>query len=206
MKDTQGRPVTGRISWRKFAVLSVPALAGTAALGIALANGALAASFAVSGQQFKVSADSLTGDGFAQYGSVDTNARGDLLPVAVTAIKTAQLNNLCQSVVTHLPVIGDISLNLHAGTGSKPVEARDLFVDATQLSGNASFHNIEIGRDASTLDKGPASAQGMQDLFAQQADDVRISNLHQTAWATNAGTFKLSGLSMKITKGTKECF
>lgn len=75
MKDAHGRPVTGRVSWRKFAVLSVPALAGTAALGIALANGALAASFAVSGQQFKVSADSLKGDGFAQYGSVDANAR-----------------------------------------------------------------------------------------------------------------------------------
>ncbi|MFE0382261.1 DUF6230 family protein [Streptomyces inhibens] len=206
MKDAHGRPVTGRISRRKFAVLSVPALAGTAALGIALANGALAASFAVSGQQFKVSADSLTGDGFAQYGSVDTNARGDFLPVAVTAIKTAQLHHLCQSVVTHLPVIGDISLNLSAGTGGRPVEASNLFVDATQLSGNASFNNIEIGRDASTLDKGPASAQGMQDLFAQQADDVSISKLRQTAWATNAGTFKLTGLSMKISKGKKECF
>ncbi|UKY49951.1 DUF6230 family protein [Streptomyces inhibens] len=206
MKDAHGRPVTGRISWRKFAVLSVPALAGTAALGIALANGAVAASFAVSGQQFKVSADSLTGDGFAQYGSVDTNARGDFLPVAVTAIKTAQLHHLCQSVVTHLPVIGDISLNLSAGTGGRPVEASNLFVDATQLSGNASFNNIEIGRDASTLDKGPASAQGMQDLFAQQADDVSISKLRQTAWATNAGTFKLTGLSMKISKGKKECF
>ncbi|WP_275465794.1 DUF6230 family protein [Streptomyces noursei] len=205
MKDAHGRHVTGRISWRRFAVLTVPAVAGTAALGIALANGALAASFAVSGQQFKVSADSLTGDGFAQYGSVDANARGDLLPVAVTAIKSAELHHLCQSVVTHLPVLGDISLKLTAGT-STPVRATDLFVDATQLSGDASFHHIEIGRDASTLTKGPADAQGLQDLFAQQADDVSINHLRQTAWATNAGTFRLSGLSMKVSKGTKECF
>ncbi|GAU69357.1 putative cholesterol esterase [Streptomyces sp. NBRC 110611] len=187
-------------------MLAVPALAGTAALGIALANGALAASFAVSGQQFKVSADSLKGDGFAQYGSIDRNARGDLLPVAVTAIKTARMSHLCQSVVTHLPVIGDISLNLSAGTGDTPVEATNLFVDATQLAGNASFRNIEIGRDASTLNKGPSNAQGLQDLFAQQADDVTITKLRQTAWATNAGTFKLSGLSMKVSKGSKECF
>lgn len=206
MKDAHGRHVTGRISWRRFAVLSVPALAGTAALGIALANGALAASFAVSGQQFKVSAKSLTGDGFAQYGSVDANARGDLLPVAVTAIKKAELHQLCQSVVTHLPVLGDISLKLTAGGGGTPVKASDLFVDATQLSGNVAFHRIEIGRDASTLDKGPAEARGMQDLFAQQADDVAITDLRQTAWATNAGTFTLSGLSMKLTKGKKECF
>ncbi|MGW0564905.1 DUF6230 family protein [Streptomyces sp. NPDC003016] len=195
----------GRVRWRRFAVLTVPAIAVTAGLGIALAQGALAASFAVSGQQFKVSARSLTGEGFAQYGSVDVNAREELIPVAVTAIKEAELNSLCQSVVTSLPVIGDISLNLTAGRKT-PVEATNLFVDATQLSGNATFTNIEIGRDASTLDKGPADAQGMQDMFAQQADTVSITDLRQTAWATNAGTFKLSGLSMKISKGKKECF
>ncbi|MEU3914568.1 MULTISPECIES: DUF6230 family protein [Streptomyces] len=185
--------------------MTVPAVAVTAGLGIALAQGALAASFAVSGQQFKVSAQSLEGEGFAQYGSVDVNARQELIPVAVTAIKEAKLHSLCQSVVTSLPVIGDISLNLTAGKKA-PVEASNLFVDATQLAGDAEFTNIEIGRDASTLDKGPAEAQGMQDLFAQQADKVTISSLRQTAWATNAGTFKLSGLSMDISKGKKECF
>ncbi|MCB5165134.1 DUF6230 family protein [Streptomyces bambusae] len=204
-RDGADRDGAGRVAWRRFAVLTVPALAVTAGLGIALANGALAASFAVSGQQFKVSADSLTGTGFAQYGSIDANAREELIPVAVTAIKQAELRNLCQSVVTTLPVIGDISLNLSAGRKA-PVEATDLFVDATQLSGDAMFRNIEIGRDASTLDKGPTDAQGMQDLFGQQADEVTITKLHQTAWATNAGTFKLSGLNMTVAKGKKECF
>ncbi|MFI7356269.1 DUF6230 family protein [Streptomyces avidinii] len=196
---------SGRVRWRRFAVLTLPAVAVTAGLGIALAQGVLAASFAVSGQQFKVSASSLEGEGFAQYGSVDVNARQELIPVAVTAIREAKLHSLCQSVVTSLPVIGDISLNLTAGRKT-PVEASNLFVDATQLSGDAVFSNIEIGRDASTLDKGPAEAQGMQDLFAQQADTVSITDLQQTAWATNAGTFKLSGLSMNVSKGKKECF
>ncbi|WP_260610185.1 DUF6230 family protein [Streptomyces sp. WAC06614] len=185
--------------------MTLPTVAVTAGLGIALAQGALAASFAVSGQQFKVSAKSLSGEGFAQYGSVDVNARQELVPVAVTAIREAKLHSLCQSVVTSLPIVGDISLNLTAGDKT-PVEASNLFVDATQLGGNAEFKNIEIGRDASTLDKGPADAQGMQDLFGQQADSVTISDLRQTAWATNAGTFKLSGLEMNISKGKKECF
>lgn len=196
----------GRVRWRRFAALSVPGFAATAALAVALANGAIAASFAVSGQQFKVSAKELKGEGFAQYGSVDANAREELLPVAVTAIRKAKIDSLCQSVVTHLPIIGDISLKLSAGTGGKPVEATDLYMDATDIAGDASFNNIEIGRDASTLDKGPDGAQGMQDLFSQQADDVRIADLRTTAWATTAGTFKLSGLSMKISKGKKECF
>ncbi|MEV0977576.1 DUF6230 family protein [Streptomyces sp. NPDC049915] len=206
MKDQQGRQVVGRIRWRRFALLAAPGCAATAALGIALAQGAVAASFAVSGQQFKVSADSLTGQGFAQYGTIDTNARGDLLPVATVGIRTARINNLCQSVVTRLPVLGNISLTLTAGAGDTPVEAENLFLDATQLEGDAAFHTIEIGRDASTLDKGPDGAQGMQDAFSQQADDLQINGLRQVAWAANAGTFKLSGLKMKIAKGKKECF
>lgn len=206
MKDEHGRHITGRVRWRRFAALSVPGFAATAALAVALANGAIAASFAVSGQQFKVSAKELKGEGFAQYGSVDVNAREELLPVAVTAIRKAKIDHLCQSVVTHLPIIGDISLKLSAGTGDKSVEATDLYMDATDIAGDASFNNIEIGRDASTLDKGPDGAQGMQDLFSQQADDIRIANLRTTAWATTAGTFKLNGLSMKISKGKKECF
>ncbi|MEW2249231.1 MULTISPECIES: DUF6230 family protein [unclassified Streptomyces] len=206
MKDQQGGQVVGRIRWRRFAVLAVPGCAATAALGVALAQGAIAASFAVSGQQFKVSADSLTGQGFAQYGNIDTNARNDLLPVATVGIRTAKINNLCQSVVTKLPVLGNISLTLTAGAGATPVEAENLFLDATQLEGDATFHTLEIGRDASTLDKGPEGAQGMQDAFSQQADDLEIKNLRQVAWAANAGTFKLSGLKMKIAKGKKECF
>ncbi|MBT2383684.1 DUF6230 family protein [Streptomyces sp. ISL-11] len=206
MKDAQGRQVTGRVRWRRFAVLAVPGFAATAALAVALAQGAIAASFAVSGQQFKVSAESLVGEGFAQYGGVDGNANGDLLPVAITAIKKAELRKLCQSVVIGVPVLGDISLNLTAGGGKDPVRAKDLFVDATQLGGNAEFTNIEIGRDASTLDKGPDSAQGMQGIFAQQADHVKITDLQQTAWATNAATFNLAGLNMHVNKGKRECF
>lgn len=206
MKDDQGRQVTGRVRWRRFAVLAVPGFAATAALAVALADGALAASFAVSGQEFKVGASSLTGTGFAQYGGIDKNVRGKLLPVAVTAVKEAKIKDLCQSVVTTLPVIGDISLMLHAGQGAKTVEASDLFIDATQMSGDAEFENIEIGRDASTLNKGPASAQGLQDAFGQQAKSVKMTDLRQTAWATNAGKFKLAGLDLKIKLGKDECF
>lgn len=159
--------VSGRVRWRRFALLTVPAVAVTAGLGIALAQGALAASFAVSGQQFKVSAKSLEGEGFAQYGSVDVNAREELIPVAVTAIREARLDSLCQSVVTSLPIIGDISLNLTAGR-DKPVEASNLFVDATQLSGDAVFTNIEIGRDASTLDKGRRTPRGCRTSSASR--------------------------------------
>ena len=42
--------------------------------------------------------------------------------------------------------------------------------------------------------------------FAQQADKATLSDVKQTAWATTAGTFKLSGLKMSLSTGVKECY
>jgi len=100
VKDAQGDPAYGRTDWRRFAVaVAVPA-AAAGALVFGLANGAFAASFAVSGQPFKISADKLDGTGFAQYGGqLETAKKGDQdVPVAMSGIASAKLYNLCQSV------------------------------------------------------------------------------------------------------------
>lgn len=188
----------GRVRWNRFAALAVPAAIGAGALAFMTAQGAIASSFAVSGGSFKVSADSLTGQGFVQYGGVDTGKDGAKHPVQISGIKSAQIRNMCQSVK-----VGPFTLRLTAGTGSKPVEASDLVLDVEQLNADATFSNIEIGRDASTLDKGPDGAQGPAGMFGQQASSIELRNVKQVAWATTAGTFKLSDLSMKL---GDECF
>jgi hypothetical protein len=179
--------------------------AAVAALLAMTGEGALAASFDISGQEAKISADSLHGKGFAQYGWLNKTARGDAIPVATAGIRQAELKNMCQSVVFNLPIVGELTLRINAGA-SKPVTAENLFIDMSQLDGDATFTNIEIGRDASTLDKGPAGAQGFQDMFAQQADEIHIDNLKQRMYASHAGVFRLNGLHLEVTKGKKECF
>jgi hypothetical protein len=62
---------------------------------------------------------------------------------------------------------------------------------------------MQIGQDASTLNKGPNGVQGKAGGFGQQASSVQLNNVKQVAWATTAGTFKLSNLSMKL---GDECF
>lgn len=193
-------------SWGRFALLTVPALAGAGALLVGAANGAMAVSFAVSGQQFKISADEMRGEGVAIYGSLDEDVRENVRPVSVAAIEDAEIDNLCQSVLTEFPILGQVSLQLSAGTEDTPVESSDLFIDMTQMSGDTEFSELEIGRDASTLDKGPEGAQGMQDLFGMQGDSITVSDLEQTAWAANAGTFRLSGLDLNVERGDSECF
>ena len=54
----------GRVSWRRFAAAMLPAMAAAAILIYLTASGTAAASFAVSGQEFTVSATSLAGRGF----------------------------------------------------------------------------------------------------------------------------------------------
>lgn len=198
-----GTPQAGKVRWKRFAALMVPAGLGAAALIAMTANGSIAASFAVSGQSFKVSADQLRGTGFAQYGTLDETQKGAKHPVAISVVGHAKLKNLCQSVLINSP-IGTLTLLVNAGQGSTPASADNMVVDASQLSGNATFKNIEIGRDAGTLDK--VQEKGPSGLFAQQADSVTIDDLHQTAWAVNAGTFRLNGLKLNIKPGTHECF
>lgn len=198
-----GTPQAGKVRWKRFAALMVPAGVAAVALVGLTASGSIAASFAVSGQSFKVSADQLQGTGFAQYGTLDQTQKGAKHPVAISVIGHAKLKNLCQSVLIDSPM-GKLTLLVTAGKGGTPASADNMVVDASQLSGNATFKNIEIGRDAGTITK--VRQQGPSGLFAQQADTVTIDNLHQTAWAVNAGTFRLNGLKLNIKPGTHECF
>lgn len=179
----------------------LPATAVAGAVIFGMANGAIAASFAVSGQTFKVSASELEGEGFVQYGGVVREKNGTTHPVAVSSIDSAKLHDLCQSVkVPNLPVV----LTINAGGGGNPATATDLLIDIDSLEGDATFNKIKIGRDASDLGAGP-SAQGS---FGQSAESIVIKDLKQVARSTSAGVFTLNGLRLKINVGAdaKECF
>ncbi len=205
-----GAGAPGRVRWRRFAIMFVPAAGVTALLLGLTASGALASSFSISGQQFKVSADQLTGtNGFQQFGTIDHTAGGTLIPVAESEIGHATITNLCQSVKVDLSTfgLGTWTLKITAGQGATPVSADSLIIDANQLSGStATFHNINIGQDASTLNAVSGVPTGQAGTFGQQASDVSISNLQQVAYATSAGTFTLPGFGLSFSSGDNECF
>ncbi|MEU6812093.1 DUF6230 family protein [Streptomyces sp. NPDC046831] len=187
----------GRVRLRRAAVLAVPATLVAAGLAVLTAQGALGVQFAISGMPFTVTATELNGTGFEQFGSLDNMAEdspnagdtGGQVLVVTSAIKRATLTKLCQSVD-----LGGTNLVIRAGSGRNKVRATDLTTDSTELSGNASFDNIEIGNDASTLTK--AGVQGPKGVFSQQADTVHIADLRQTNYATTAGVFELPGLKL----------
>jgi hypothetical protein len=182
--------VHGRMRWGRFAIVAVPALAVAGILVGFTAEGAIASSISVSGQEFLVTASQFNATGFEQFGGSVTNSTGQQ-PVIITAMHNATIDDLCQSVS-----VGPVTLRLTAGSGSTPVTATNLIVDASSQTGSvATFHNITIGQDAGTLSEDPGTT-GSSGGFGQQADTFALSNLVQHTWLTTAGTFTLPGLSI----------
>jgi len=198
------------VRWKRFAIMFVPAAAISAALLTATANGALAASFSISGQQGETSASSLTGTGFEQFGTADAanSANGSALQaVAESEINSAQITNLCQSLVEQLPLgLGDVTLTIKGGDNGSPVTASSLIIDANQLSGStATFNNIQEGIDNAALSVKTPTLAGAGN-FAQQATSISITNLQEIAYSTEAGTLTLPGFSLSLTTGNSPCF
>jgi hypothetical protein len=188
----------GRVKWKRFAVVMVPSAVVAATLIGLTAQGAIGANISVSGQEYLVTAKQLNGTGFEQFGAQVTSGAKSV-PVAVSAIKSANLTSLCQAVK-----VGGVTMLLRAGTGSTPVHADNLIVDASSLAGDASFHNIAIGQDAGTLTEDPG-VTGKSGAFGEQADTITINNLVQNTWLTTAGTFTLPGLRLNVTTNGSTC-
>ncbi|MER7187715.1 DUF6230 family protein [Streptomyces hyaluromycini] len=202
----------GRTRWRRFAVVLVPGVAACATVGIAMAQGVLAASFFISGQQFQVSADTLTARGFSLYGMVDVTRKHELVPVVVSGFRHATLKGLCQSVVVDVPVLGTQTLRLTGG-GGRPAEASNLFIDATSESvGEADFGGLDIGVAQGAVTKGPIRSGDRNSRFfdpdgvAQQSLSTTLNDVRVTAVAVSAGTFNIPGLRLRVEQGDHACF
>ena len=97
---------------------------------------------------------------------------GGQIVVIVSAIQGPSSTNLCQSIS-----LGGAFLKITAGDAGTPVTATTLVVDSDQITaGTATFEDIAIGQDASTLNR-VTGVTGSIGVFGQQADTVR----HRTA-------------------------
>lgn len=207
MKDAQDAPAYGRTNWRRFAIAAVIPTAAVVGVMVGVAQGAIPTNIVISGTPFKLSADKLVGTGFTQYsGQAKTAANGDVgnqKILAISGIHSADIYNLCQTVA-----VGPIVLRIEAGKDpDNPAHADDLLIGMTELGGDATFTNIDIGTDAASLSKDQASSHGASGGFGQEADSVTIDNLRQVAYSTSATNFRLTGMSLKLIFGNgEECF
>ncbi|MGK5733007.1 DUF6230 family protein [Streptomyces sp. URMC 124] len=204
MNAERRRPVEGRTVWWKAALVALPALTAVAAMGIAMSEGVLAASFAVSGSAFQVSSGQLSSQGLASVVGVDRSVDGTGRPVALLGIADAELSDLCQAAQVKTP-LGNVVFKLRAGGAAGSVEVRQLVLHTADLAGDATFEGIRLGQDASTLDQVPG-LQGEPGQFGLQADGVSVSGVRSHAWSATGGNFRLKGLKLDVALDGSACF
>jgi hypothetical protein len=205
MDDENDDLVQGRTRWRRFILTFVLAMGAVGVLLGGMANGAIAASFTISGGAFKISADQLHGTGAVQYGSVDQKG-GQATPVLVVGFRGAQMDNFCQSVVLpSVPGVGEMTIRITT-PDKKGFAASNLLVGIQDASGNMTLTNVEIGADAGALTKGPPGGHGTPGSFGIQSDELAFDQLRQVAVSTTAGTLQLNQVRMSAEAGRHECF
>jgi hypothetical protein len=195
----------GRTRWTRFAGVLTIGLACAVLLLTGLARGALAASFAVSGTSFKISADKLVGTGFVQFGGTDNGSDG-AHPVGVRGFRTSVADNFCQSVTLRgLPMVGEVTLRL-VSPGPEGMSATNIVLGVAGLTGDMTLVDSEIGVDAAQVSQGPPSVLGRPGGFAQQAAQATVVAPRMVAWSATAYTLRLKNLSMSLHTGGNECF
>ncbi|WP_116246455.1 DUF6230 family protein [Nocardiopsis sp. FIRDI 009] len=193
----------GGTRWRRFAVIALPAFATSGLLTVLGYQGLLAAAFAVSGDTIKVSADVLDAQGFTQFGSFDQTVDGTSIPVAVTTMESMELHGLCQSTLLDTP-LGPVTVRITAGH-EEPVTGSSVVFDAREFTADVEFTNVEIGRDASTLDRA-VGGQGPPGGFGQQADTLRLVDLRSKLAAITAARLRLPDTHFAVGFDQPECF
>ncbi|MFJ6796054.1 DUF6230 family protein [Streptomyces sp. NPDC091268] len=197
-------PAEGRVDWKKTAAVALPAVLAVGAMAVVVAQGALAASFAVSGTAFQVSSSKLSSKGLASYVHTDRSVDGKGHPVALLGIGEATLTDICQAAEVSTP-LGTVVFKLTAGGPAGQVTARHLVIDGEDLDGDATFGTAEIGRDASTLDAVPGVA-GEAGRFGLQARNIEVVDVKSHAWSATGGDFHLKGMKLNVSLDGPKCF
>ncbi|MFF4987015.1 DUF6230 family protein [Streptosporangium saharense] len=194
----------GRVRWRRFLLILVPVAVTTSLLVGAVAQGVVGATFVVSGDAFKLFTEELRGQGFTLSVGVVRNKKGQTIPVIVTGVRRATARGLCQSALVRTPV-GTVTIRITGGQDGNEVTIENMVIDVAGAQSAATLRDVELGRDASTLDWVP-SARGPAGTFGGQSRTFTLHDVRLSAWAVTAATLSLPDLGLKVLRGEHECF
>ncbi|QFY11044.1 cholesterol esterase [Nonomuraea phyllanthi] len=194
----------GRVRWRRFLAMLVPSLLALGVLATGMAQGALPASFAVSGRQMKVSADRLTGRGLGLFPGVVRSVDGRRHVVLNLSLRTAQVYGLCQSALVDTP-LGRFTVRLSARDRGRPSRISQLAIAATSLSADVDFSSVVINQDAGLLSLGDA-LEGRRGDFGLGAPAFTVRDVTVDTWMVTGGTFRVDDLQVAVGRGVRPCF
>lgn len=217
--------VRGGTSWRRTAVLLVPALIAAGVLVVATVHGPLPLNLVVSGQDLKLTSNGgvvKLPRGMTLYPStIRMKNGGETRGVMIAGLPEAVLTKgLCISLVVSFPAVGAYTVALHT---SGETTAKQMTLDASGLeagvtdlvprttdgkAGNGKtgaesnlLIPVTIGEDASALSGGAGNTAGLFGIDAP--GNGSLTALRASAQgAIIAGTVKLAGLSVRVHRGS----
>ncbi|MFF9475988.1 DUF6230 family protein [Streptomyces roseolus] len=210
--------------WGLGALALVPSCLAIGALGAALAQGALAANFSVTGQPFTLTSNGVSGSGFGAIVNTPSVGRPDGTTTTDTAMArvgfaSAGLAGLCG--IVHQSIGGvPYSLLLTGGqpvTATPPasfttdIDASNLYIQATELQayGPTTLQNAVLGQSADqvTVAGKPLTGAlpggfGLGSAGGEGGSSIRLHGLNATAYdAEMAGALVLPNLKLRIVAG-----
>ncbi|MCZ7417704.1 MULTISPECIES: DUF6230 family protein [unclassified Streptomyces] len=211
--------------WGRGALALVPTALAVGALGAAISQGALAASFNVTDKPFTLTSNGIDGLGFGAIVNTPSVGHGDgstSTDVGMTRMgfASADLAGLCG--IVHQSVAGvPYSLLLTAGqevTAEPPaqfttdIDASNLFLQATDIksAGTTTLENAVIGQSADQVlvDGRPLTgavpgAFGLGSTGENGGSSIKLYGLDATAYdAEIAGSLVLPQLTLRVVAGT----
>ncbi|GGN20168.1 cholesterol esterase [Streptomyces fuscichromogenes] len=185
----------------------IASFAASTGLFIAVAQGALAASFTISNQEMKISTERAEGAGLIEYTATDRRYDGKRIPVLVSGLRFSKSKGICQSTVfRNIPLLGTYTVKVT----TKESTARDSYSDVIRTVAGATTatgHRSGVATGADT--KGPGIKAGDKvdpASAARDSDSIVVTDSKQIVLATTTGSSESSGVSVRIHKGLNECF
>ncbi len=181
-----------------------PSLAALTVLAAGMADGAVPASFALSGRKLKVSADKLSGQGFELFPGTVRSVDGRRHAVVNLSMRSARVYGLCQSADVDTP-LGRFRVRLAARDPGRASSVTHLGISATSLNADVDFGSVVLNQDAGTLGGGSV-LRGRRGDYGLGAARFTVRDVTVDTWMMTGGSFRVDGLRLDIGKDVRPCF
>ncbi|MGQ0625632.1 MAG: DUF6230 family protein [Sporichthyaceae bacterium] len=197
-----GGPAHGT-RWSRGALIAAPAAAAVAAIGMAIAQGALAASFNVANQRFILNVAELEGVGLGAVPALAKPNGSDDAGVLHAGLASAKLTGLC--ILVKESILGvDYTISIGSG-GTQAASGDNLFFDITDLEASpASLRGAVLGASADDIAVNGTSLEGAPGAFGLDVTrgTVTLREVRASAYqAQVAGALTLPNLGINVRLG-----
>lgn len=187
--------------WVRGAAAFAPATVASAAVGLAMAQGALAAGFNVANQRFDLHIDQLDGSGLGAVLATAQTQDGAKPGVLHAGLASAKLTGLC--ILVHQSLLG-VNYTISIGSaGAQQSSGTNLLFDITDLSSTpATLGGAMLGVSADTVTSGTQSLGGAPGAFGLTKGEVTLHNVTASAYQTQVvGGLTLPNLGINVHPG-----